>query len=56
MDFERVHWKTDPSGNTLADMDKWDPARKHASDAVGYMIAKEFGMRPKAGEMPGILQ
>jgi hypothetical protein len=48
-DFERVHWKADPSGNALAAMDKTDPQRTHVSDAVGYMIAQEFGMRMKGG-------
>jgi hypothetical protein len=52
-DFERVHWKTDSSGNTFADIDKSDPARTHVSDALGYMIAKDFAMRPKGGEMSG---
>lgn len=41
-DFERVHWKTDPNGNLLSEIDKSDPARTHVSDALGYMIAKEF--------------
>lgn len=45
-DFERVHWKTDPSGNTLNDIDKSDVNRTHLSDALGYMIAKEFTMYP----------
>jgi hypothetical protein len=52
MDFERVHWKSDTNGNTLADIDKSDPTRSHLSDALGYMIAYEFSMRGKAGEMP----
>ena len=51
LDLERVHWKSDGSGNTLADIDKSDPARSHVSDALGYMIAYEFSMRGKAGEM-----
>jgi len=45
-DLERVHWKTDPNGNTLAEIDKSDPARTHLSDALGYMIAKDFSMDP----------
>jgi hypothetical protein len=53
LDLERVHWKSDGSGNTLADIDKSDPARSHVSDALGYMIAYEFSMRGKAGEMRG---
>jgi len=51
--LERVHWKSDANGNTLTEIDKSDPQRSHVSDALGYMIAYEFGMRGKAGEMPG---
>ncbi len=50
-DFEQVSWKSDPHGNTLADLDKSDPKRTHASDAVGYYVAREFPMRPVRGEM-----
>jgi hypothetical protein len=56
LDFERVHWKCDLNGNTLADIDKSDPQRSHVSDALGYMIAQEFGMRGKYGEMRGLMQ
>ena len=52
LDFERVHWKTDVNGNALTDIDKSDPMRSHVSDALGYMIAQEFSMRGKFGEMP----
>jgi hypothetical protein len=48
-DLERVHWKRDTAGNALQDIDKSDPSRTHVSDALGYMIAKEFGMRPAGG-------
>ena len=51
-----MHWKADINGNMLADIDKSDPMRSHLSDAVGYMIAYDFGMRPKAGEMPWFVQ
>jgi len=53
LDFERVHWKNDLNGNILTDIDKSDPMRSHVSDALGYMIAYEFGMRGKFGELPG---
>jgi hypothetical protein len=56
LDFERVRWKTDSNGNTLQEIDKSDPARSHLSDALGYFISKEFGMRGQFGEMPGIMQ
>jgi hypothetical protein len=55
-DFERVHWKSDPNGNTIADIDKSDPLRSHVSDALGYMICQEFGMRGRFGEMPDLIQ
>jgi len=53
VDLERVHWKTDLNGNTFAEIDKSDPLRSHVSDALGYMIAQDFGMYGKFGEMPG---
>jgi len=49
-DFEQVCWKTDPHGNPLVELDKSDPLRSHVSDAVGYLIAREFPMRPIMGE------
>lgn len=52
-DFEQVCWKTDPHRNTLTDLDKSDPMRTHVSDAVGYLIAREFSMQPIRGERSG---
>ena len=54
-DLERVRWGSDANGNTLAVIDKSDTARSHSSDALGYMIANDFGMRPFVGEMPGLV-
>jgi hypothetical protein len=54
-DFEQVSWKTDPYGNPLADLDKSDPMRTHVSDALGYLVVREFPMRPKIGERSGPL-
>jgi hypothetical protein len=54
-DFERVHWKTDPNGNAFNEIDKSDPARTHTSDALGYMIARQFSMRASGGPRPGRL-
>jgi hypothetical protein len=54
VDFERVHWKADAGGNSPGEPDKSDPARTHVSDALGYMIAREFSMRPKIGYVSGI--
>jgi hypothetical protein len=52
-DFEQVSWKADSHGNPLADLDKSDPRRTHVSDAVGYLVAREFPMRAKIGERGG---
>jgi Terminase large subunit, T4likevirus-type, N-terminal len=52
-DFERVSWKADPHGNSLAELDKSDPRRTHVSDAVGYLIAHKFPMRMLMGERAG---
>jgi hypothetical protein len=52
-DFEQVCWKADPHGNSLADLDKSDSMRTHVSDAVGYLVAREFSMRPQMGERSG---
>jgi hypothetical protein len=52
-DFEQVSWKSDPHGNSLADLDKSNPMLTHVSDAVGYLIAREFPMREMRGERSG---
>jgi hypothetical protein len=52
-DFEQVCWKADPHGNSLAELDKSDPMRTHASDAAGYFMAQEFSMRGQIGELAG---
>jgi Terminase large subunit, T4likevirus-type, N-terminal len=54
-DFERIFWKADPHGNSLAELDKSDPRRTHVSDAVGYLIARKFPMRMLAGERAGLI-
>ena len=52
-DLEQVCWKTDPHGNPLSELDKSDSRRTHVSDALGYLVAKEFPMRPQMGERGG---
>lgn len=48
-DMEQVGWATDTSGNSLTYLDDKDKARTHISDAVGYAVWKEFGLRFKGG-------
>jgi hypothetical protein len=48
-----VCWKSDPHGNTLADLDKSDSKRTHVSDAVGYYVSREFPMRSVRGGKGG---
>ena len=52
-DLEQVHWRTNVKGSSLHEIDKSDPKRTHLSDALGYMIEKEFPMKPRAGERSG---
>jgi hypothetical protein len=52
-DFEQVCWKVDPHGNSLAELDKSNPLRTHASDALGYYVAREFPMHSPRGERSG---
>jgi hypothetical protein len=52
-DLEQVAWKADPHGNILAELDKSDGCRTHVSDALGYLTAREWPMKPKFGERGG---
>lgn len=52
-DFEQVCWKTDPYGNSLVELDKSDPMHTHVSDALGYLVAREFPMQALRGERSG---
>ena len=51
-DLEQVSWKNDANGNPMGDLDRSDRLRTHASDALGYLIASEFPMRPPVGPRP----
>jgi hypothetical protein len=49
-DLEDVKWKVDAAGTTYHEIDKKsDSKRTHISDAVGYYIDVEFGLR-KSGK------
>ena len=55
-DFAQVGWKRDSSGNTTGQIDKSDMSRTHVSDAYGYFVCKEFGLKSQAGGFAGIAQ
>jgi hypothetical protein len=55
-DFRRVQWKRDSAGNTTGQIDKSDVSRTHVSDAYGYFVQKEFGLKSKSGAFSGIAQ
>lgn len=49
-DLEQVVWATDAAKNPIGDIDKKrDPMRTHVSDALGYLIAEEFGLKTPIG-------
>ena len=48
-DLERVVWKADGHDNVGAQLDKSDPELTHVSDALGYFVEREFGLRAPVG-------
>lgn len=49
-DLEEVAWEVDATGARTGELNKKDPARTHASDALGYYISHEFPLKQKIGE------
>jgi len=54
-DLEQVSWQADPYGNPMGTLDKSDKNRTHVSDALGYLVAREFPMQAIRGERSGPL-
>lgn len=53
-DLEQVAWKANQAGVMLPELDQdKDPMRTHITDALGYLIEREWPMRPTAGLQPG---
>jgi len=48
-DLERVTWKADGHDNLLPQLDKTNPELTHSTDALGYLIDTEFGLRQQGG-------
>ena len=55
-DLHQVRWHRDAAGNPTGDLDKSDAQRTHVSDALSYLVAQEWGLRPSGGERPGFIQ
>ncbi|HLK33966.1 MAG TPA: terminase family protein [Terriglobales bacterium] len=53
-DLERVQWRADSHGNTLPQLDKTDRTLTHLSDALGYFIEREYGMRAQVGDIAAL--
>jgi hypothetical protein len=54
-DFRQVRWQRDSAGNPTGEIDKSDTDRTHLSDALSYMMVREFGMRPMGGPRSGVI-
>jgi len=52
-DLEQVAWKADSNGRMTGEIDKSNAELTHVSDALGYLIEREFGLREKGGERGG---
>lgn len=50
LDLDEVQFAKDNSNNLLAALSTADAARTHISDALGYLIYEEFGLRSVVGE------
>lgn len=48
-DLEQVIWKADGNGNLTGEIDKTNSQLTHVSDALGYLIETEFGLRQAGG-------
>jgi hypothetical protein len=54
-DMEQVAWKADNNGNMTGDIDKSNKELTHVSDALGYLIEAEYGLRETGGPRSTLL-
>jgi hypothetical protein len=54
-DFEQVAWKADAGGNMTGDIDKSNKELTHVSDALGYLVEAEYGLRDHGGPRSTLL-
>jgi phage terminase large subunit len=52
-DLKQVAWDQDQWGNVLSELSKRDARLTHSTDALGYLVWKEFRYRPPCGLQPG---
>jgi len=55
-DLKKVKWQKDSDGTSSGLLDKSDKKRTHISDALGYMIEYNFGLRVRSGGRKGVMQ
>jgi len=55
-DFKKVKFQQDSAGNSTGLLDKSDKKRTHISDALGYFVEYNFGLRGMAGGHKGVMQ
>jgi len=48
-DLEQVAWKADSNGNMTGDIDKSNSELTHISDALGYLVEAEYGLKQSGG-------
>ena len=56
LDFKKVRWDEDSSGNKSGQLDKSDKKRTHISDAAGYAVEYLFSLKTKSGGRKGMMQ
>ena len=54
-DLEQVTWKADAHGNATGEIDKSNKVLTHISDALGYLVAEEYGLRESGGPRSRVL-
>lgn len=54
-DLEQVAWKSDSNGNMTGEIDKSNADLTHVSDALGYLIETEYGLKQMGGPRSGII-
>jgi len=54
-DLEQVAWKADSNGNMTGDIDKSNAELTHVSDALGYLVEAEYGLKQMGGPRSALI-